>query len=107
MPNSRLRWAQVSPAETPGLRGLTTLAVSVVVIAGLYLGREVLIPITLAILLSFVLAPLVELFRRIHLGRILSVVFAVFIAVSVLIVIGSVIGIQIAGLADDVPRYET
>ena len=107
MPNSRLRWAQVAPAETPGLRGLTTLAVSVVVVAGLYLGREVLIPITLAILLSFVLAPLVDLFRRIHLGRVPSVVLAVFIAVSVILAIGGVIGIQIAGLADDVPKYET
>jgi predicted PurR-regulated permease PerM len=106
MPNSRLRWAQVSPAETPGLRGLTTLAVSVVVVAGLYLGREVLIPITLAILLSFVLAPLVEVFRRIHPGRVLSVVLAVFIAVSVIVAIGGVIGVQIAGLADDVPKYE-
>jgi predicted PurR-regulated permease PerM len=107
MSNSRVRWAQVAPAETPGLRGLTTLAVSVVVVAGLYLGREVLIPITLAILLSFVLAPLVDLFRRIHLGRIPSVVLAVFIAVSVILAIGGVIGIQIAGLADDVPKYET
>jgi predicted PurR-regulated permease PerM len=106
MPNSRPRWAQVAPAETPGLRGLTTLAVSVVVVAGLYLGREVLIPITLAILLSFVLAPLVELFRRMHLGRVPSVVLAVFIAVSMILAIGGVIGIQIAGLADDVPKYE-
>jgi predicted PurR-regulated permease PerM len=107
MPNPRLRRAQVAPAETPGLRGLTTLAVSVVVVAGLYLGRDVLIPITLAILLSFVLAPLVEVFRRIHLGRVPSVVIAVFIAVSVIFAVGGVIGIQIAGLADDVPRYET
>jgi predicted PurR-regulated permease PerM len=106
MPISKPRLAQVAPAETPGLRGLTTLAVSVVIVAGLYLGREVLIPITLAILLSFVLAPLVELFRRIHLGRIPAVVLAVFIAVSVILAVGSIIGIQMAGIADDVPKYE-
>ena len=62
----------VPPAETPGLAGLLTLAVAVVVIAGLYLGRTVLIPITLAVLLSFLLAPLVDLLRRIRLGRLLS-----------------------------------
>ena len=107
MPISKPRWAQVAPAETPGLRGLTTLAVSVVVVVGLYLGRDVLIPISLAILLSFVLAPLVELLRRIHLGRVPSVVLAVFIAVGVIVAIGGVIGIQIAGLADGVPKYET
>ncbi len=48
---------QVPPAETPGLTSLLTLAVAVVVIAGLYLGRDVLIPITLAVLLSFLIAP--------------------------------------------------
>lgn len=106
MPNSKPRWAQVPPAEAPSLRGLTTLAVSVVVVVGLYLGRDVLIPIALAILLSFVLAPLVELLRHLHLGRVPSVVLAVFIAVGVLAAIGGVIGIQIALLADDVPKYE-
>ena len=38
------RPAAVTPAETPGLSGLLTLAVGVVVVAGLYLGRAVLIP---------------------------------------------------------------
>ena len=61
----------VAPAETPGLSGLLTLAVAVVVVAGLYLGRTVLIPITLAVLLSFLLAPIVNLLRRIHFGRVL------------------------------------
>lgn len=106
MSRAKQRWAQVAPAETPGLQGLTTLAVSVVVVVGLYLGREVLIPITLAILLSFVLAPLVELFRRAHLGRVPSVVLSVLIAVSVILAVGGIIGIQIAGLVDDAPKYE-
>jgi len=56
--------------------------VSVVVIAALYFGKEVLIPITLAILLSFVLAPLADLLRRAHLGRVLSVLLAVLIALE-------------------------
>ena len=61
---------QVAPAETPGLRSLLTIAVAFVVVAGLYFGRSVLIPLTLAVLLSFLLAPLVSLLRRGHLGRI-------------------------------------
>ena len=60
---------QVPPADTPGVQGLLTLAVAVVVVAGLYLGREVMIPIILAVLLSFLLAPLVNVLRRMHLGR--------------------------------------
>jgi predicted PurR-regulated permease PerM len=95
----------VAPAETPGLTGLLTLAVAVVVVAGLYLGRTVLIPITLAVLLSFLLAPVVNLLRRIHLGRVLSVILAVLLALSVALALGGLIGTQIADLAQDVPQY--
>jgi predicted PurR-regulated permease PerM len=95
----------VAPAETPGLSGLLTLAVAVVVVAGLYLGRTVLIPITLAVLLSFLLAPIVNLLRRIHLGRVLSVIVAVLLALSIILAVGGLIGSQIAGLAQDVPNY--
>jgi len=101
------RPASVPPAETPGLSGLLTLAVGVVVVAGLYLGRTVLIPITLAVLLSFLLAPLVNLLRRIHLGRVPSVLFAVVLALSIILALGGLIGSQIAGLAQEVPQYAT
>ena len=46
----------------------------VVVVAALYFGREVFVPLALAILLSFVLAPLVLLLRRLHVARVPSVV---------------------------------
>jgi predicted PurR-regulated permease PerM len=97
----------VAPAETPGLRGLLTLAVAVVVVAGLYLGRTVLVPITLAVLLSFLLAPVVNLLRRIHLGRVLSVIVAVLLALSIILAMGGLIGAQLAGLMQDVPQYAT
>ena len=95
----------VAPAETPGLTGLLTLAVAVVVVAGLYLGRTVLIPITLAVLLSFLLAPIVNLLRRIHFGRVLSVLVAVMLALGVIVALGGVIGTQLAELAQEVPKY--
>jgi len=96
---------KVPPADLPGLQGLTTLAVAVVVVAALYLAREVLVPITLAILLSFVLAPLVALLRRVGLPRVPAVVMAVLVALGVLLLLGGVIGTQVASLAGDVPRY--
>ncbi len=101
---SRLK-TKVTPAELPGLQGLTTLCVGVVVIAGLYFAREVLIPITLAILLSFVLAPLLMLLRRIGLPRVPAVVSSVVLALGVILALGVVIGTQVAQLASDVPRY--
>lgn len=102
--SSRLK-TKVPPVELPGLQGLTTLAVAVVVVAALYLAREVLVPITLAILLSFVLAPLVALLRRVGLPRVPSVVVAVLVALGVLLLLGGLIGSQVANLAGDVPRY--
>jgi AI-2E family transporter len=101
------RWAQIVPAETPSLRGLTTLAVTVVIVAALYFGREVLVPITLAILLSFVLAPLVNLIRRTRIGRVPAVILSVLIALGVIVALGGIIGMQVAELADDIPRYQT
>src|SRR6195952_5775362 len=99
------RPAAVTAAETPGLTGLLTLAVAVVVVAGLYLGRTVLIPITLAVLLSFLLAPIVGVLRRIHFGRVLSVLVAVVLALSVILALGGLIGSQIADLVQEVPKY--
>jgi predicted PurR-regulated permease PerM len=99
------RPAQVAPAETPGLRSLLTVAVAVVVVAGLYLGRSLLIPFTLAVLLSFLLAPLVNLLRRCHLGRVPSVLLAMLLALTVILAVGGLIGTQVAGLAQDAPHY--
>ncbi|MCJ2024733.1 AI-2E family transporter [Methylobacterium sp. J-067] len=99
--------AQVPPPLVPGLRGLLTLAVGVVLIAALYFGREVFVPLVLAILLSFVLAPVVNLLRRIKIGRVPSVIVAVLLALAVLGGIGAVIGTQVAGLAGNLPQYQT
>jgi len=97
--------AQVTAAEVPGLSGLLGLAVGVVVIAALYFAREVLVPIMLAILLSFVLAPVVALLRRLHLPRVLAVVATVLFALGLAGLLAALIGTQIASLTGDVPRY--
>ncbi|MGH7111445.1 MAG: AI-2E family transporter, partial [Stellaceae bacterium] len=60
----------VAPTGTPGISGMLGVLVAAVVVAALYFGREVLLPITLAVLLSFLLSPLVELLRRAWLGRV-------------------------------------
>ena len=99
--------AQVAPAETPGLTGLLTLAVGVVVVGALYFAREVLIPITLAVLLSFLIAPLVNLLRHVRIGRVPSVLLAVVLALAVILAFGGLIGTQIAQLAQEVPQYQT
>lgn len=104
-PGSAPSPAQVSPPSGPDLATLVMIVLGVVVIAALYLAREVLIPITLAILLSFVLGPVVGLLRRIYLPRLAAVLLAVVFALTIIGSLGSVIGVQIASLAPEVPRY--
>lgn len=96
---------QVSPPSAPDLATLVMVVLGVVVVAALYLAREVLIPITLAILLSFVLGPVVSLFRRLHLPRVPAVLLAVVLALCIIATLGSIIGVQIASLAPELPRY--
>ena len=95
-------------ADEPGVqaRASDTLVIVAIVIAGLYFGREVLVPIALAVLLSFVLAPLVGALHRLHIGRIASVFVSVFMAFAILIGLGAVIGKQVAELANDLPEYQ-
>ena len=97
--------ASVTAAETPGLSSLLSLAVAVVVVAALYFAREVLIPITVAVILSFMLAPLVSRLQRVHVPHAAAVVLAVLVAFGIIGAIGGVIGTQVAGIASDVPRY--
>ncbi len=104
LPPPRLR-TPVAPAETPGTSGLMTLATGVVVVAALSIARDVLIPITLAVLLSFILAPVVDLLRRLRLRRMPAVLIAMLLALGVILGLGAVIGTQLASLATDAPRY--
>ena len=85
---------------------LSTLISSAIVIAGLYFGQEVLVPIALAILLSFVLSPGVRWLTR-YVGRIASVLLMVAVAFVVIFSIGAVLATQVASLAENLPRYES
>jgi predicted PurR-regulated permease PerM len=81
--------------------------IGVVVVGVLYVARDVFIPLALAMLLSFALAPAVLLLRRWHFNRILSVVCVVLLAFIVIIGVGTVMGSQLAQLAENLPGYQT
>src|SRR6476619_5827746 len=86
---------------------ITTVLLAVVVVAALYLAREVLVPISLALLLSLVLAPLVRLLRRLRIPRPLAVIIAVLVAFSVIFGLGALMVAQVDQLAGDLPGYQT
>src|SRR5687767_522154 len=89
------------------MRGVAAAVVAAIIIGTLYFGREVFVPIALAILLSFVLAPLVRLLQRLHVPRGLSVVAVVLLAFMSIFAIGGVIATQLTELAGDLPRYQS
>ena len=83
-----------------------TVAVLGMVVGALYLGSEILIPIALAILLSFALAPIVIRLRRWGLGRIPSVLAVVLLLFIALAGLGSIVATQLADLATNLSTYE-
>jgi len=89
------------------LSAVAVALLAVIIIATLYFGREVFVPISLAILLSFVLAPLVGLLQRMRVPRGLSVVGVVILAFGLIFATGSLLATQLTQLAGDLPRYQT
>src|ERR1700681_757257 len=97
-------WGVSSPV--PGA-SFTALLFAVVIVACLYIGREVLVPVALAVLMSFVLAPLVDLLQRWYVPRSLSVIVVVLLAFAGVFSLGVLMVSQVNQLAGDLPRYQS
>jgi predicted PurR-regulated permease PerM len=89
------------------LSAVATAILAVIIVMMLYFGREIIIPVALAILLSFVLAPLVGFLQRIHVPRGLAVVTVVILAFALIFAIASLLASQLTQLAGDLPRYQS
>lgn len=94
------------PADQNTESTLKTVLIGVVVVAALYVGREVLVPIALAILLTFVLAPLVRLLQGWYFPRILAVTVVVCFAFAAIFGLGGLMVSQVNQLAGDLPKYQ-
>lgn len=86
------------------LRPFILLATPALVIAGLYWLQAVLIPIALAMLLTFLLSPVVGALQR-WMGRVPAVCVVVLVTLVALGGVGWVVTRQLIGLADELPRY--
>jgi predicted PurR-regulated permease PerM len=89
---------------------LTALAVCLLILsisALLYLGRQIFVPIALAILLSFVLAPAVRILQSARFPHGIAVFFVVFATFALIGLLGFVVAGQLAGLAAELPKYQT
>jgi predicted PurR-regulated permease PerM len=99
----------MSVKDAPGwLRDHSSrIMVAGIVLALLYLGRSVLIPLALAIMLSLLVAPLVRALRRLRIRRTSSVLIAVVALTVSCMGVAAALGTQILRIAESLPQYET
>ncbi len=98
----------VEPAGRPEGATVTEFLLPVLLIAAvLYFAREILVPLALAILLSFVLAPLLRKLQKWRIPRGVAVPVVVLIAFAVVFGLGALVAMQVTTLASDLPRYQT
>lgn len=78
-----------------------------VTIAMLYFGRQILIPLALAFVLSFLLTPLVGSIQRVHLGRIPAVLIVLLFCFAVTATVGWGVASQLLEITTHIPDYKT
>ena len=99
------------PPETAPAEVRHDLAIAIIagtaVLALLYLGRAVLVPVTLALILSLAVAPAVRLLRRTGIGQVGAVLIAAAVLTVLLSTLVITIGFQVVQIAGSLPQYES
>lgn len=107
------RLSRQGQARGPVLReaaapsGGTIAAIAVAVIAALWAGQEIFVPMALAVLLSFVLAPVVRWLQAWRMPRAAAVPLVVLLAFSIIVAIAGAVVTQVHGLAGNLPVYQS
>lgn len=97
----------ISAAAPQPRTSLPTVATIVTTVAALYFGREVFLPIAIALLLTFALAPLVSALKRIGIPRLPAVIVSVLGAFAALALFSFIVATQVSELAQNIPVYQT
>jgi predicted PurR-regulated permease PerM/methylmalonyl-CoA mutase cobalamin-binding subunit len=99
----RTRPSSITPSAA--LSGIWALLLIAFVVAALYFGRSVFMPIALATLIAFLLSRLVTRLER-WIGRIAAVLVTVIAMFTIFAAVSWVIGRQVIDLADKLPDYQ-
>lgn len=91
----------------PALRLLIGLLIASILILALFYGRDMLIPLALAMLFGFLLDPAVSRLKRWGLPRMASAIVVVMFALAALGGLGMYLGSQIQQLSADLPTYQS
>src|SRR6267142_3852566 len=94
------------PLPLPNRERALGIIATATLLALLYFGRDVLVPVTLAVILSLLIAPLVRILRGVGVGQTLSVLAAVLGLALAVGAAGAVIGVQVVKMTASLPLYE-
>lgn len=91
-----------------GVRNETanTAILAALIIAALYLGRVVLLPFAAAMIVAFILSPIVKTLRKAYVPKIAAVAIVVLATFGGLFALGAVLTSQTRDLVSEIPRYE-
>ncbi len=93
--------------EGVGSSTVNAAILAALIIAVLYIGKPVFMPMAAAILLAFVLSPIVQFLRKWRLPRIPAVLLVVAATFAGLFALGSILTSQVTMLAQQIPQYES
>ena len=96
----------IQPSQPPGSSSVRTAAILIAVIAVMYLAREILIPLALAITLALVLTPAVDWLQKMRLGRVPAVALVMIVTIAATGGVAWVIFNQLVGVVNELPRYQ-
>lgn len=110
--NSEIRREATAAPPEAANGDFTRIAVPpVVTIVGvtaiLYLGKDVLLPLAIAILLTFALAPIVSALRKMSVPKVVAVTLTVLAAFIVIACFAFLVASQVSNLAQNIPTYQT
>jgi predicted PurR-regulated permease PerM len=97
--------APIKLHQAPGT-ALINLGVAALIVVGLYFGREIFVPLALAVLLSFVLAPFVARLQHWRVPRMLAVLCVVVVGFGIIFSLGGLMVSQAGKLAEELPGYQ-
>ena len=85
---------------------VATLLGGMLVVAALYTARDVFIPLTLAVLLSFLLSPLVNRIQRLGVGNVVAVLGTALFVFVLLASTLTFVGRELSSLISEIPHYK-
>ncbi|XZE35006.1 AI-2E family transporter [Pirellulaceae bacterium SH501] len=86
---------------------ILSLASIIVVISALYFAKALLVPIALAVLLSFALSPICRWLESFQFGRVPAVLVTAFMGFTLLGVVFGLAIVELASISSKIPEYQT